>query len=124
MHDETSTGNDFFRCDFCLRGWREDLPMVEGHKGSLICMECLSAACQRVAVERNGVPHEQITGCTLCLQHREMPYWQRADYDHDAPGAAELAHAQLGPAAICEQCIVQCAGMMEKDPETNWVRPG
>lgn len=108
MHDATSEGNDFFRCDFCRRGWCDELPMVEGHRGSLICAECLTDAVREVLVLSAGVAHEEINICTMCLQHKEQPHWR-------SPSHAECA--------ICAWCIEKSATMLERDPEIGWSRP-
>ena len=33
-----------FLCDYCGNTWSDDRPMVEGHRGSLVCARCLSLA--------------------------------------------------------------------------------
>lgn len=108
MHDAGATGNEFFKCDFCRRAWAEDLPMVEGHKGSLICAECLETACREVLVLGAGTPHESVSACAMCLLHREETYW--------APAGGEGA-------CVCRWCIDRAATMLEKDPDYNWTRP-
>ncbi len=103
MHDQSAQGNEFFKCDFCRRGWSEDRPMVEGHQGSLICAPCLTIAC----VER--APAEAPFKCVMCLQE-------------GLTGAcwASPLHAQ---SLICGKCIAQSAGTLERDPEYGWKRP-
>lgn len=96
MHDETKTGTDYFVCDFCLRSWREDLQMVEGHRGSLICSECLARALAEI--EERPVPRERVTICAMCQEHREEPYWMNEASD----------------ALICVRCAVKSAGVLEK----------
>ena len=33
-------------CDFCRRDWDGQEPMIEGHHGSIICLQCLKLALQ------------------------------------------------------------------------------
>ena len=107
MHDQSSTGNDFFKCDFCRRPWAEDRPRVEGHQGSLICSSCLSAAYAAVALAGTGAELAG-TKCTMCLEQRKDPMW-RSPLSDDA--------------VICRRCIKQSATTLEKDEELGWKRP-
>lgn len=107
MHDLDAQGNQFFKCDFCASAWEESRPMVEGHRGSLICAECLSMAYAEVILLRAGTPHADITACTLCLMHREDDHWK----------------SPLSDAAACAWCITKSADILEKDPDAGWKRP-
>lgn len=98
-----------FLCDFCAQHWREDLPMVEGHRGSLICAECLTAACLEVLCRAGGVRVPEPVHCTLCLMHKDEPHW------HAAPGGVA--------AYACAECIRSAARMLERDREAGWKRP-
>ncbi|MEC9373745.1 MAG: ClpX C4-type zinc finger protein, partial [Planctomycetota bacterium] len=69
MHDPTASGNDFFKCDFCRRGWSEERPMIEGHQGSLICGPCMSAAFVDMAAGEQRA--EAGYTCTMCLEERK-----------------------------------------------------
>ena len=107
MHDPASTGTDFFRCDFCRQPWAEDRPMVEGHKGSLVCGRCLALAYADVVHLGGG--HEQSgQTCTMCLEARAEAQWTSPAYPD---------------ARICRRCIKQSATTLEKDPESAWRRP-
>lgn len=114
MHDPAATGTDMFVCDFCSRPWADDRPMVEGHRGSLVCAGCLSAAYTEVALLKAGVPGPTpadgpgAPACTMCLERRPEPHWV-------SPIRPE--------ARVCRRCIKQSATTMEKDPETGWKRP-
>lgn len=117
MHDSSAQGNDFFKCDFCRRGWSDDRPMVEGHKGSLICAACLTVACAEVLIGKQGEmgvrgPVHPASGegpwCTLCLERRAQLYW------------ASPMHPEV---KACTRCIRQSASVLEKDPDFNWKRP-
>jgi hypothetical protein len=107
MHDHTAQGNDFFKCDFCRRAWADSLPMVEGHQGSLICAECLTAAFTRVVVENAGEPLAPPAVCALCLEQRADPHWR----------------GPLADAFACKRCIKQSAAILERDPDVAWKRP-
>jgi hypothetical protein len=108
MHDPTAEGNAYFKCDFCRAEWTETLPMVEGHQGSLICIKCLTLAYAEVVNVGEGVRHEDVHNCTMCLSHREEPHWRSPVYDD---------------AVICRWCIERAALMMSKDPDTAWTPP-
>ncbi len=99
-----------FICDFCLKHWAEDRPMVEGHKGSLICGPCLTLAYRLVMVENTGIRVPDPVTCATCLQHKEEPHWQST--------AVEAAPV------ICQWCIKRSATMLEKDKESGWKKPG
>ena len=108
MHDKDSEGNEFFKCDFCHSGWAEDRPMVEGHQGALVCSRCLTASYSEVVHAGAGTEH-LAAKCTMCLETREDPKWQ-----------SPLHEGVL----ICRRCIKQSAGVLEKDEEQTWRRPG
>ena len=112
MHDQSAQGNDFFKCDFCLASWAEDRPMVEGHRGSLICAHCLTAAYSLVVLHKKGVLVAPHITCTLCLTHHDTPHYAHAG-TADAPGGA----------VACERCIKQSAAILAKDPESGWSKP-
>jgi len=112
MHDETTEGNQYFKCDFCLSPWAEDRQMVEGHRGSLICSSCLTLSYRMVHVAKQGepLPAEPITlTCSLCIErHETRKYWQ----------------SPLRPEAYaCDRCINQSARILQKDPESGWKIP-
>lgn len=103
MHDHSAEGNEFFKCDFCRKGWSEERPMVEGHQGSLICSSCLGLACvgQDVPVQ----PYR----CVMCLREGlNEPCW-----------SSPLAEGVL----ICRECVEKSASVLEGDPEYSWKRP-
>lgn len=99
-----------FLCDFCGRAWDGSFPLVEGHKGSLICGACLTVAYTEVVLLDPDTASETIEQlvCTMCLQHKSPPGW-------------------LSPvnesAWICLNCIKQSAGKLHKDPDWNWRKP-
>lgn len=81
--------------------------MVEGHKGSLICGPCLSLAYRQVVLGSAPLMEDH-SSCTMCLMHKREPSWQSP------------AHPD---AWICSWCVEKSAKMLEKDPDTAWVRP-
>jgi len=105
---DNMVGKDFL-CDFCLRCWREDLSMVEGHRGSLICIECLTKACRAVLLDGAGIAVPPYASCALCLRHISAPHWQ--------------SHGAEGNPIVCQECIERSAGMLERDPSAKWSRP-
>jgi hypothetical protein len=144
MHDHDAQGNEFFKCDFCRRPWADDLPMVEGHKGSLICAECLMLAYDEL-VNRRG-PHaggRTIDGaeCALCLLQQPGPVWlppganvptgadaASANASAGTGNAMSTGHAGAGtgvaaPAVACPRCVQNAARLLAKDPEYGWKPP-
>jgi len=94
-------------CDFCGREWSDSLPMVEGHQGSCICGECLSAAYRTVVLSAPQEPAQAGVRCTLCLENRDDPTW----------------HAAAGHACACRRCVRQSAAVLAKDPDFGWRKP-
>ena len=81
--------------------------MIEGHKGSLLCMKCLSAAF--AAVVHHGAGEDQRgKTCTMCIEERSQVQWESPVVDDKR---------------VCLRCIKQAATALEKDPETGWKRP-
>jgi len=109
-----------FWCYFCRRPWTEDVPMIEGHQGSLICGRCLALAYADLALhnapsipaatDAPGAPRgvdESRPKCLMCLEHRRDPLWRSP------------AHETL----VCLRCVKQGATALEKDPDYGWKRP-
>ena len=96
-----------FLCDFCGQCWADGRPMVEGHRGSLICGPCLGVAYVEV-VQGGARSAPGGAACTLCLEARDGAMW--------ASGARE--------AFACLRCVKQSAGVLTKDPESGWRKPG
>jgi len=82
--------------------------MVEGHQGSLICVKCLTLAYRELVLEAAGEAPGEGETCALCLEHREDPAWRSP--------VREEAHA-------CRRCVKQSAGILHKDPDTEWTKP-
>ncbi len=94
-----------FLCDFCGAPWDGESPVVEGHKGSLICGTCLAAAYRVLGLENGGNAPEGYT-CVMCLETRGEPGWA---------GAAG--------AAVCKRCAKQSAAVLAKSNDYKWIKP-
>lgn len=95
-------------CDFCGTDWDMTKAMIEGHKGSICCLDCLARAIDEAA------PAGQPFACTLCLVQRDPPM-QR--WIHPEP--AEGANAG---AALCWDCCQQADRTFSRDADTEWQR--
>ena len=92
-------------CDFCgIAAWAQGTPCVEGHRGSLICGDCLSKAWLQLAVREIGLP---IGTCCLCLQPSDDPGFV---------GSRTEGHA-------CRQCVKRAAGALHKSKDWPWQKP-
>lgn len=96
-----------FLCDFCGRSWDTSRPMVEGHQGSLICGECLSAAYRALVLETARGEHPP-GECRMCLEERRDGLWSGARGD---------------AARACARCVRQAAAALSKDTESGWEKP-
>lgn len=95
-------------CDFCQSPWTEDLPLVEGHQGSVICGKCVRVAYLQIVLAGAGEPALPGLKCRLCLEDRDDPSWE-SPLD--------------GTVRICRRCIEMAADAMEADSDTQWTRP-
>lgn len=108
MHDPSAEGPEFFKCDFCGTSWSEDRPMVEGHRGSLICGACLTIAWVELFHHTLSDTPRSDEACVLCLESaRPEPHWR-------SPATDALA---------CRRCVKQSAGVLHKDRDTDWSKP-
>jgi hypothetical protein len=85
-------------CDFCRREWDGQEPMIEGHQGSILCLECLKVAL------RDQQPGDKFK-CTLCLRFNmpaAMPRWRNP------------AHPE---AIACQECLYQAAKAFHKNKD-------
>jgi len=100
-----------FLCDFCQRPWTDDIPMIEGHRGSAICGRCLTLAYTELAINKAGSPvpeNEHAAACVMCLN----------------PDAGPLYRSELREeAVICRTCAKRAAGVLHKDPDYDWRKP-
>jgi hypothetical protein len=101
-------------CDFCGTDWdpydeSNPRPMVEGHHGSVICLECVKIALVEIA----AVPGEY--RCTMCIREglpADLPRWSHPS-PAPSPGLEPMA-------VICRNCLNQAAGRFSKDPDVPW----
>lgn len=107
MHDPSATGAEFFKCDFCRQPWSDDRPMVEGHRGSLICARCLTIAYTRLALH-DDADTPRVEQCALCLESREQPGYASPIDDS---------------VVACLRCVRQSATTLAKDPDSGWSKP-
>jgi len=94
-------------CDFCHREWTDDLPVIEGHQGSIICGNCITVAYRVVMLNKESTATPGYT-CTMCLETRPDPAW------------ASPSHSE---AVACKRCINQAAATLSKDKDYNWQKP-
>lgn len=113
----TEDGGIVISCDFCGSDWDEVKPMIEGHHGSVLCLECLASALE--LAKPTQVATDTAVGvqpaCTMCLQEPEQGKAQWIP-DPRPVGANPTA-------LICIDCINQAAGTFSKDPDIDWKRP-
>jgi hypothetical protein len=125
-HPDNMDAADFV-CDFCGQCWREDLPMMEGHRGSLICGRCLASAYGQVMVRNAGIVVPEHVECTMCLMNKTGDYWQSPakaiPIFHPAGERGDIDILPEPGACICRWCIERSAGMLEKDPAASWQKP-
>ena len=69
-------------CDFCGTDWDEVLPMIEGHHGSVLCLECLKKALDGLTTGDQGYH------CSLCLRDLpgKEPHWRPPAVSPPPPG--------------------------------------
>ena len=89
-------------CDFCKRDWDGAEAMIEGHHGSILCLECLKRA---LAEQATGTEKYK---CTLCLRFNipgAIPSWRNA-------GVSE--------AIVCQECFYQAARTFSRNPDVDF----
>jgi hypothetical protein len=114
--DENNVQMSDVQCDYCQREWTEDVPMVEGHRGSCICGRCLTLAYSEVVVDDSGSAADGYA-CRLC---RETGQDREALSRGDEHGWASPMEPEV---CICRRCIKQAAGALVKDPGSGWKKP-
>lgn len=92
-------------CDFCGTDWDEKLPMIEGHRGSVLCLACLTKALNATVVNQEELK------CTLCLRDLpvNMPRWQHPASPHRANAGA----------TVCHDCLQQAAKAFADDTDVD-----
>jgi hypothetical protein len=94
-----------FACDFCLKPWDGASPVVEGHRGSLICGDCLAAAYRLLGLQNGGNAPDGYT-CVMCLEERKEPGWAGAT-----------------GAVVCKRCGKQSAAVLANNTDYKWIKP-
>jgi hypothetical protein len=92
-------------CDFCRRDWDGQEPMIEGHHGSVLCLECLKLALVNQQPGRGG---DEKYKCTLCLRFNipgKLPSWRHPDHPE---------------AIVCQECLYQAAKAFHRNPDVPW----
>src|SRR3954468_3714691 len=89
-------------CDFCRTDWDGVSPVIEGHRGAIICLECLKLALENLHSGNSTYK------CILCLRE-PLP-----------PSLARFEHANSPATYACEGCIHQTADVFDRDPDIDW----
>lgn len=89
-------------CDFCGTDWDGQFPAIEGHRGSIVCLECL-----KQALDQRSVAAEPYR-CVLCLREK-IP-----------PSDLRWAHPNHPDTFACEPCILQAADAFDRDADIDW----
>ena len=108
MQREEDNGGIVISCDFCGTDWDEELAMIEGHRGSVLCLACLKQALD------NAEPSDEAFTGTLCLAEKPAgtSVWKHPD-PTPSPG--------LNPGALlCWDCIRLAAKGFHKDKEVDF----
>ncbi|MEZ6241922.1 MAG: ClpX C4-type zinc finger protein [Phycisphaerales bacterium] len=95
-------------CDFCRKPWTMQRPMVEGHRGSCVCGDCLTIAYMEVVIHKASDPPKEGENCIMCLEVRDEAHWRSPAFEE---------------ALICKRCIKQAAGVLHKDRDIGWTKP-
>ena len=89
-------------CDFCRRDWDGQEAMIEGHHGSILCLECV-----KLALEQQQTGTEKYK-CTLCLRFNippTLPRWSNG------------AHPE---AIVCQECLYQAAKAFGRNEDVDF----
>ncbi len=97
----TEHGYIIISCDYCGTDWDEIKPMIEGHRGSVLCLNCLKIALADLR------PADEEFFCNLCVREKI------------AVGTLRWTSLATGVHA-CQSCIHQAAGTFSKDPDVDW----
>lgn len=97
----TEQGYIIISCDYCGTDWDEVKPMIEGHRGSVLCLNCLKAALPDLHAAQAPFM------CNLCVQE-QLPI-----------GTLQWT-SPVTDARACQSCLLQAAGTFSKDPDVDW----
>ncbi len=95
-------------CDFCGTDWDEVRPMIEGHQGSVICLQCL-----RYALEQSE-PAPEAFHCVVCLVDKDAG---TRCWTHPAPKPSPGLNSG---AVICWDCVRLGAKTFHKDKDVDF----
>ncbi len=93
------------------------MPFVEGHRGAVICGNCLAVAYSELA---GGSQDAYVTVFTCCMC-RESEKDRAAMARENEPGWPSPIDPE---AAICRRCATQAAEVLHEDVEFDWEKPG
>jgi transcription elongation factor Elf1 len=99
-----------FLCDFCGAHYSDDRPMVEGHRGSLICSRCLAKAHTQVIEHNAGITVPEHIACALCLMNKSGDYYQSPIRATATPDGAAIDPTP--GACACRWCIERSAKLL------------
>lgn len=97
----TENGFIIISCDYCGTDWDEVKPMIEGHRGSVLCLNCLKVALTDLQ------PAAERFFCNLCVR------------EHIPAGTPRWTSPARGTHA-CESCVKQAAVAFSRDPDVDW----
>ena len=89
-------------CDFCRRDWDGQEAMIEGHHGSILCLQCMKLAL--IEQKAGGEKYK----CTLCLRFNippELPRWSNSEHPE---------------AVACQECLYQAARTFSRTEGVDW----
>src|SRR4030095_9584123 len=86
-------------CDFCGTDWDGVSPVIEGHRGSIICLECMKAT-----------PDGMQSG-------REPFTWVLGRREPIPASVERWNHANHAQTYACKSCVHQAAEVFDKDPD-------
>ena len=95
-------GSLIVSCDFCRTDLDGQFPVIEGHRGAIICLECLKLALDSLTTESTTYK------CVLCLREPLPPTLPR------------FHHPNAPDTFACRDCIHQTADVFDRDPDINW----
>jgi hypothetical protein len=111
--DEQNVQMSDVLCDFCQREWTEDVPFIEGHRGRIICGNCVRLAVEEVRVTGRGTAPQGYM-CTLCRENED----DRAALDR--AGEAGWSSPAYPESIACARCIGAAAEALTDDPDVDW----
>ena len=106
MAQRIEDGGLIVSCNFCGTDWDGQWAAIEGHRGSIVCLECI-----KIAIDNQTLGAEPYT-CPLCLRDKipaSIPRW---------------SHPNHPEAFACHNCIEQAADTFTKDADIPWKREG